>query len=152
MNTLAKFECNLNELNLFAKKLAKKTKNGDIFLLDGELGVGKTTFTRFFINNIFDIDGSKRPNTIKSPSFPLVINYPLLRYDIYHLDLFRIADKSELSDLNIFENFEKNISIIEWPQIILDNFNIPDYYLLKFELINLNKRLLTVEHSKIKQI
>ena len=152
MNILAQFECNLNELDLFANKLAQKTKAGDIFLLDGDLGVGKTTFTRLFINHLSDRYGARKPKTIKSPSFPLMINYPFLEFEIYHFDLFRIFDKSELLELNIFEKFEKNISIIEWPKIILDNFELMDYYLLEFKLINLNKRLLKITHSTIKEI
>ena len=54
MNILTELKCDLSELKSFAKKLANETIIGDIYLLSGELGVGKTTFTRFFINYLFD--------------------------------------------------------------------------------------------------
>ena len=87
MNTLLELKCDLVELNSFAKKLAIKTSDEDIFLLRGELGVGKTTFARSFINSLFDHNKVERPGNIKSPSFPIMINYPLLEYEINHYDL-----------------------------------------------------------------
>ena len=147
MKTLYRLELNLEQLKKFAKKLALKSIQGDIFLLKGELGVGKTTFARSFINSLFDINKIKKPENIKSPSFPILINYPLLNYEINHYDLFRLANKNELFEIIEFEDFYKNISILEWPEIILKNYKLKNFYLIKFQYLNLEKRLIKVMHS-----
>ena len=151
MNILLEFECDLKKLNSFSKKLAKKTEFGDIFFLKGELGVGKTTFARSFINSLCDRHQVKRPENIKSPSYPIMINYPLLTNEICHYDLYRLTNKNELPEIGFFEELEKNISIIEWPNIILNNFDLSKYYLLQFEFIDFDKRLIRIMHSKKKQ-
>ena len=150
MNKLLEIKCNLSELDDFAKNLSKKAKTSDIYFLKGDLGVGKTTFTRFFINALFEKYNLKRPENIKSPSFPLLINYSLHRIEINHYDLFRIKDKDELIELDFFEKLEKNISIIEWPDIILNNYFIKKYYLIEIQIINIDKRLVKIYHSKKK--
>ena len=124
---------------------------GDIFFLKGELGVGKTTFARFLINALFDNLSLQKPKSIKSPSFPIMINYSLLNYEIFHYDLFRLKNINELSEIDIFENLQKNITIVEWPELILNNFNVKDYYLIEFKLIDLSKRHLKMFHSKKKR-
>ena len=152
MNKLIEFESNLEQLIDFAKKLANKTKVGDIFLLSGNLGVGKTTFAKALINSLFDIHNITRPENIKSPSFPIMVNYPLRDCEIYHYDFYRIKKKTELTEIGIFEELEKNISIIEWPNILLNNFRLKNYYLLEFQIIDLNTRLLKIFHTTKNQI
>ena len=147
MNILLEFECDLKRLNQFSQDLAKESQQGDIFFLAGDLGVGKTTFAKLFINSLFDEEKIKRPSNIKSPSYPIMINYPLLNYEIFHYDLFRIKNKDELTEIDFFEDLNKNISIIEWPNLILNNFTLKSYYLIEFEFINLSKRKLKVKHS-----
>ena len=148
MKKLIEFESDLKQLDQFSKKLANKTKVGDIFLLSGNLGVGKTTFARALINSLFEIHNITKPENIKSPSFPIMINYPLKDYEIYHYDFYRLIDKNEFKKIDIFEELEKNISIIEWPDIILNNFRLDNYYLLEFQMINLNHRLIKVFHTE----
>ena len=152
MNKLIEFESDLEQLNNFSKKLANKTKIGDLFFLSGDLGVGKTTFARALINSLFDINNISKPENIKSPSFPIMINYPLRDCEIYHYDFYRVTDKIELKEIEIFEELEKNISIIEWPEIVLKNFRLENYYLLEFQIIDLNKRLLKVFHTNKNQL
>ena len=147
MNTLLEFECDLLALSSFAKKLAKKTLGTDIFLLKGDLGVGKTTFARLFINSLFDKYKVKRPRNIKSPSFPIMINYPLMNYEINHYDLYRVVSESELLEIGFYEDIEKNISIIEWPDILTKNSILINYYLIQFDFVDLDKRVLRLEHS-----
>jgi len=77
-----------------------------------------------------------------------MINYSLKNYEIFHYDLYRLKNKNELTEINFFEDFNKNLSIIEWPNLILDNFSLINYYLIEFSFINLNKRYLQVKHSK----
>ena len=82
MNKLIEFESDLEQLIYFANKLAHEIKVGDIFLLRGDLGVGKTIFARALINSLFDIHNISKPENIKSPSFPIMINYPLKDFEI----------------------------------------------------------------------
>ena len=147
MNTLLELECNLFELNSFAQKLAAKTSDADIFLLKGELGAGKTTFARAFINSLFDKHKIERPGNIKSPSFPIMINYPIAHYEINHYDLYRLIDQSELLEIGFFEDIEKNISLIEWPDILIKNSIISNYYLIEFDIIDRDKRFIKLKHS-----
>mgnify|MGYP003956383479 CR=1 FL=1 len=147
MNILLEFECDLKRLNQFSQDLAKESQLGDIFFLLGDLGVGKTTFAKLFINSLFDEEKIKRPSNIRSPSYPIMINYPLPSYEIFHYDLYRIKSKNELSEIDFFEDLNRNISIIEWPNLILDNFSIKNYYLIEFKFVNLSKRYLKVKHS-----
>ena len=148
MNILLEFDCDLEKLNQFSKELAEKSQAGDIFFLLGDLGAGKTTFARFFINSLFDKEEINRPKNIQSPSYPIMINYSLKNYEIFHYDLYRLKNKNELTEINFFEDFSKNLSIIEWPNLILDNFSLTNYYLIEFNFINLNKRYLRVKHSE----
>ena len=152
MNIPSVFECNLSELKDFSKKLSTKTEVGDIYLLDGDLGSGKTTFARFFINALSDKEKIIRPDTIKSPSFPIMINYPFLDYEIYHYDLYRLKNKNELSEIGFFEFLEHNISIVEWPDLVINNFKLSNYYIIKFKFIDINKRLITFDHSEKTQL
>ena len=147
MNIISEFESSLDELNELAIKLSKVAEAGDIFLLEGSLGVGKTSLARFMINSLFDKYKLNRPEFIRSPSFPILINYPLLNFEICHYDLYRLLNKDELIEISFFEEIQKNISIIEWPNIILNNFKLTNYYFIQFKFINNFKRLITIQHS-----
>ena len=147
MKTLLQFECNIDELANFSKNLAKKIQVGEIIFLKGDLGSGKTTFARFLINSIFEKHKLEKPKTIKSPSFPIMINYPLFSYQICHYDLYRLKNINEMIEIDFLEDFEKNISLIEWPDIILNNFEIINYYLIEFNFINLTNRNIKIKHS-----
>lgn len=151
MHTISKFHCDLKKLKNFSNKLASKVNFGDIILLQGELGVGKTTFARFFINSLFEINNLNKPVTIRSPSFPILINYPLLNNEIYHYDLYRIEDKNELSEIELLEDPENNIFIIEWPEIILDNYKFTKFYLIQFEFADINNRKVILKHTHKKK-
>ena len=150
MYKIIECNCDLEQLNKFSQKFAQKSAVGDIIFLKGELGVGKTTLARFFINALFDNLSLQKPKIIKSPSFPIMINYSLLKYEIFHYDLFRLKNVNELSEIDIFENLQKNITIVEWPELIMNNFNVNDYYLIEFKLIDLSNRHLKMFHSKKK--
>ena len=152
MNKLLELECNLEELNNFSNKIVKTTKLGDIFLLSGDLGAGKTTFARNFINNLFKKYLVTKPDVIKSPSFPIMISYDLIDFEIYHYDFYRLNNKNELAELNIFENLENSISLIEWPGILIQNYKLTNYYNINFEFINYTTRLIKFEHSEKKKM
>ena len=110
----------LEHLKSFSQKIANKlTKNDCIFLI-GEIGVGKTTFTRYLINYLQEKNGEKITEVL-SPTFNLLYEYDLNNVKIMHYDLYRIKDESELKHLGIFSDKQDTIKIIEWPQFI----NIP---------------------------
>ncbi len=147
MNNFFQLSVNLEILQKLAEKIAKQALQGDIFLLEGELGSGKTTFSRFFIESVFEKNLLRKPNSIKSPSFPILINYALKNFEIYHYDFFRLKNISDFIELGIFENFSNNITLIEWPRILLQNNKLQNYYLIKFRIENINFRQLEISHT-----
>ena len=147
MFNLLKTKTDLKQLELIAKTLAGKSLPGNIYLLNGELGAGKTTFIRFFIYSIFACNLIKKPNSIKSPSFPIMINYPLKNFEVFHYDLYRLIDANELKELNINENLKGNITLIEWPQMIINSSQIDNYFFINLKIITPNERMIEITHT-----
>ena len=143
---MKEFKFNLIELESFANELSINAKKGDIYLLSGELGVGKTTFVRFFINSLYNKYNVKVPKNIRSPSFPILINYPLLDFEIYHYDFYRLKNINELTELGVIENIKKNICIIEWPEIIKNNLNLFSYYSIDIKFLSIDKRKIKLQY------
>ena len=110
----------LEHLKSFSQKIADKLTKNDCIFLNGEIGVGKTTFTRYLINYLQEKNGEKITEVL-SPTFNLLYEYDLNNIKIMHYDLYRIKDESELKHLGIFSDKQDTIKIIEWPQFI----NIP---------------------------
>jgi tRNA threonylcarbamoyladenosine biosynthesis protein TsaE len=100
-----------------AKELSNYLKGGEIIFLYGEMGVGKTTLVKYLINQ-FQIKKKLQTSEVTSPTFNLLNEYDLDDLSIKHYDLFRLKDKSELKNLDIFENNKNIITLIEWPQLI----------------------------------
>ena len=124
----------------FAKDLASIFKRGDVIVLSGELGAGKTKFVEGFLEH-FDLE-----EEISSPTFTIVNEYHNARMDIYHFDLYRVNDIYEFENIGGEEYFEKGICIFEWGELIEDV--LPDNYLkISFEKdeINDNIRKLILE-------
>ena len=99
-----------------AGKFANLVEKGDIYLLYGQIGVGKTTFTRFLINNL-EIKNTLNKSDVLSPTFNILNEYQINNLIIKHFDLYRIKHKKELSNLGLFED-EDAIQIIDWPVIL----------------------------------
>ena len=110
----------LEHLNSLSQKVADKLFKNDCIFLIGEIGVGKTTFTRYLINYLQKKNGEKITEVL-SPTFNLLYEYDLKGIKIMHYDLYRIRDEKELKQLGIFLDNQDTIKIIEWPQLI----NIP---------------------------
>ena len=96
------------------KKLAKLLTIGDIVVLSGELGAGKTKFVEGFLEN-FNLQ-----NEISSPTFNIVNEYLAPNINIYHFDVYRLEDCDEFYAIGGEEYFEKGICLIEWGEIIED--------------------------------
>ena len=126
----------LPDLERFCEKVSQNLDHGNILCLFGELGSGKTTFARSVIRSIYKKQNSEAPHSIKSPSFPILITYEVNNIEIYHYDLYRISNTSELFELNIFENLANSITLIEWPEIILKEIKSKKYFSVKFDIID----------------
>lgn len=98
----------------FAKDFAKNLKTGDIIVLTGDLGSGKTKFTQ----GILEYFGLG--NEISSPTFTIVNEHHSKDVNIYHFDVYRLEDIDEFYAIGGEDYFENGISIIEWGEIIED--------------------------------
>jgi len=107
----------LDHLNKITKIISQKLENGDCIFLIGEIGVGKTTFTRYLINNLQSLKGLKETEVL-SPTFNLLYEYEIKDLKIMHYDLYRIKKSNELDNLGIFSENKKTVKIIEWPDLI----------------------------------
>ena len=106
-----------NKTEELAVKISKKLKLGDIVFLYGEMGVGKTTFIKYLIQE-FQKKNKIKLTEVTSPTFNLLNEYQINNIKINHYDLFRLKSNDELKNLNIFTDSSSAITIIEWPQII----------------------------------
>ena len=103
-----------------AMAFAKNIKPGSIICLDGELGAGKSVFARGFARGL----GITEPVT--SPTFTLVQIYEGGRLNMYHFDVYRIGDPSEMYDIGYEDYFYSDgVCLVEWASLILEL--IPDY-------------------------
>ena len=107
----------IEETKNFSKKISKIISDINIIFLYGEIGVGKTTFVRFLINNL-EIKKKIKESDVLSPTFNIVYEYNIGGIKILHYDLYRIKKYNEILDLGIFETSEDHIKIIEWPELI----------------------------------
>jgi len=127
-----------------AKKFTKYLKGGEFVFLYGEMGVGKTTFVKYFINEYQKINYLKQTE-ITSPTFSLLNEYQVKNMRIKHYDLFRINKKEDINNLDIFEKDNKLITLIEWPQLIADKQDIK-FITLTFNYLNhLNDRTVDIK-------
>ena len=98
----------------FARNYAKTLKPGDIIVLTGELGSGKTKFVQGILENFNLAD------EISSPTFTIVNEYTSDNINIYHFDVYRLADSDEFYAIGGEEYFSKGICLIEWGELIED--------------------------------
>jgi len=140
------------DIKRIAESLANVIKKDDILLLNGDLGSGKTTFARHFINQIYIKNALKIPRVVSSPTFPILIIYELKKYNVYHYDLYRLKNINELQEIEIFENFKQNISLIEWPDILLKTNILKEYYLINFNLNTKHINEIKIEHTNKKKL
>ncbi len=107
----------LDHLKSISNQIAEKVSNGDYIFLIGEIGVGKTTFTRNFINYLQKKKGMKQTEVL-SPTFNLLYEYEIKNLKVMHYDLYRIKKNKELDELGIFNENFGSIKIIEWPELV----------------------------------
>jgi len=103
----------------FALEFLKKIKPQDVVFLYGEMGVGKTTFVKYLING-FQKENNQITTEVTSPTFNILNEYQIKKIKINHYDLYRLNSVNELKDLNLFDDKLNSITLIEWPQIIIE--------------------------------
>ena len=97
-------------LAALAGRIAALARPGDLIALEGDLGAGKTSFARAFINALQD-----EPEEVPSPTFTLVQQYETRAGTVLHADLYRIADRSETDALGLIDALGDAILLVEWP-------------------------------------
>ena len=111
-----KFESfSVDDTKKIAEKFYSFAKPGQCFALYGDLGFGKTTFSKFLIQKI-----SPKIQEVTSPTFTIIQTYPHIDCEILHVDCYRLKSKDEFYELGLDEALNTSITIIEWPEIIHD--------------------------------
>ena len=126
------------------KKIAENLKMGDILVLTGDLGSGKTKLTEGILT-YFGLE-----NEISSPTFTIVNEYQTKDFPIYHFDVYRLNDCDEFLAIGGDEYFEKGVAIVEWGEMI-EEILPSNYTKITFsrDLEHENRRILTLEQKKI---
>ena len=107
----------LKDTKNLSKKISEIINMGDVIFLYGEIGVGKTTFVRFFINHL-EVENGMKKSDILSPTFNIAYDYDIGEIKVYHYDLFRLKNYKDILELGMFETSKDHIKIIEWPELI----------------------------------
>ena len=107
----------LKDTKNLSKKISEIINAGDVIFLYGKIGVGKTTFVRFFINHL-EVENGIKKSDILSPTFNIAYDYDIGKIKVYHYDLFRLKNYKDILELGMFETSKDHIKIIEWPELI----------------------------------
>ncbi len=102
-----------------ARRFASVLAPGDVILLDGPIGSGKTHFARALIQARLIADGAPMED-VPSPTFTLVQSYETPRCEIWHADLYRLTHPDEVEELGLIQAFDEAICLVEWPDRLGD--------------------------------
>ena len=133
---------NLKDTEMLAKKFSKLLRGGEVILLNGDLGAGKTTFTKYLLKYL----GVK--DEVTSPTFTIMREYRSSKFDIYHFDMYRLSSGEEAQAFGledyIYSGNKNSIVLIEWSENIKDilvgkfievNITLQDDGKRKFEIV-----------------
>ena len=107
----------IHDLEKISNKIKKKLIPGDVIFLYGEIGVGKTTFARLLINN-YEKEKKLKVSEVLSPTFNIVFEYDIKKLTVKHYDLYRLKNDRDIKNIGLFEDLERTITLIEWPELI----------------------------------
>ena len=107
----------LSQIDTISKKISLSLSKTDCIFLYGELGSGKTTFVRSLVHQLQKKNKIKKTEVV-SPTFSLLHEYEIKNLKVMHYDLYRLKKGKELEKLGIFQENDRVITIIEWPEII----------------------------------
>jgi|TARA_B110000438_G_C15661050_1_gene583911 tRNA threonylcarbamoyl adenosine modification protein YjeE len=130
-----------------AKKFSKFLKKGDVLFLYGEIGVGKTTFIRYLINNL-QISHKVPLSEVPSPTFNILNEYEIKNLTIKHYDLFRIKNINEGQNIGLLESKADAINLIEWPEKIVNKPKDTIDLIFEYDE-NLDKRFIIISGPKV---
>lgn len=99
-----------DETAALATKLGSTLRAGDVLLLSGSIGAGKTHFARALIQSLLPV-----PEDVPSPTFTLVQVYDTPEAELWHADLYRLSSADEAIELGLVDAFETAICLVEWP-------------------------------------
>ena len=129
-----------DSINL-AIQISNNIKPDDVLTFSGDLGSGKTFLCRQIIKQLCG-----QATNVTSPTFNLLQIYDWKNCSIYHYDLYRLKDISEIYELGIEEAFTSNVCLIEWPELI-DTILPNDTIIFNIEIIDYNKRRVFVKYK-----
>ena len=133
---------NIKQTKKLAQAFAKLLVGGEVILLNGDLGAGKTTFTKFVLQAL----GVK--DNITSPTFTLMHEYRTKKFNIYHFDMYRLSDASEATALGfeeyLYSEDKSNIVFVEWAENIKDILK-GNFIKIDIKLLDDNKRKFEIE-------
>lgn len=128
----------LSELNKACDFILNNVKN-EIILISGDVGAGKTTLIKEYCKLI----GVNE--VVNSPTYTLINEYLSKNGNVVHMDLYRVKNINEINELGLFDYFENNLVIIEWPEIILKILDL-NHSILKITYLNENERKLSIKN------
>ncbi len=104
-----------NATDALAQRLAPLLGTGDILLLSGPVGAGKTAFCRALIQTL-QRDAGQPAEDVPSPTYTLVQTYRTGDFETWHADLYRLSDPDEVAELGLEEAFHTALCLVEWPE------------------------------------
>ena len=131
-----------------SKRFSNLIRKGDIIYFYGEVGVGKTTFIKYLINNLQRKNNSEETE-VASPTFSIVNEYLINDNLIYHYDLYRVKNIDELNNIGFLEDFNKSISLIEWPELLYKKIDNKIDLFFEYD-DSFNSRYLTIKSDSKK--
>ena len=126
-----------NKTKIIAEKISKICKKGDVLAISGGMGVGKTTFVKYFIQKI------SKAKSVPSPSYNIILPYKSKHSTIFHMDAWRLQNHNEALSLGITEMFDDAIFLIEWAEKI--KVILPNNCLHLLIINNKNNKFLEIE-------
>ena len=122
-----------------AARLAKISRPGEVILLDGDLGAGKTVFAKGFIESMSGGEGQ----IIRSPTFVYIRHYPTIPL-VHHIDLYRLPKDSDIKEMGLWDHIgESDFVLIEWPNHVEKwRFSVSTH--VKFEIVGDESRRLYI--------
>ncbi len=123
-------------------RLARASRPGEVVLLDGDLGTGKTVFARGFIESLPGGGG----RIVRSPTFVYARHYPTVP-PVHHMDLYRLPRDSDLQEIGLWEHVgEKDFVMIEWPNHV-ERWRFPVSTRVRFEIVGAESRRVSISRS-----
>lgn len=113
----------------FAARLGAELRAGDVLLLEGHVGAGKTHFARSLIQSLL-----AEPEDVPSPTFTLVQSYAAAEFEIWHADLYRLSAPEEIIELGLLDAFEDALCLVEWPDRLAE-LRPPQALTLRFDML-----------------